>query len=43
MDTRALERPASETRPCLLACRVEALLMQKEVDIERLKLGQERH
>jgi hypothetical protein len=42
LDTRAFDRRASETWPCLLACRVEALLMQKEVDIERAKLGQER-
>ena len=42
LDFRAFEHPASETWPCLLACRVQALLIQKEVDIERVKLGQER-
>jgi hypothetical protein len=42
LDTRAFDRRASETWPCLLACRVEALLMQKAVDIERANLGQER-
>ena len=42
LDTREFDRPASETSPCLLACRVEALLMQKEVNIECAKLEQER-
>jgi hypothetical protein len=30
----AFDRRASETWPCLLACRVEALMMQKAVDID---------
>ena len=32
LDTRAFEKPASERWPCLLGRRVEALLMQHEVE-----------